>query len=508
MKITRIFAFLLLAIFISDFALAKTDVSNFRISQATVQLPIITTWLDISEDQGQSISSISPEQLSITVGAEKADITSIKPFAETNQGTAFIFLVDVSKSLKPKDFIQIQSSLNDWVAGLNEHDHAALISFGSQVNVQQDFTQNIDSLKQTVTKLAATDNETFLYQGLTKAFELGRRLDKTLPKRRVIVVLTDGIDDAAGGVTKDEVFLQMAENRIPIYAIGFTLPPLTQTKENGLKELGVLARTSGGHFLKVDSMPLSAAYTLQKERIAHSYEVAITCASCKAEGQLNRLNINLNAGDRSLNDGVDIRLLPQQELPIKDSVIELSAQDKVKAYVVKIFTDYPYAAWPALVLISALLVWLIVYLIKAKRRARELLLRQEIENKAIHEIDDSVTVAIKKAAPPKLPKYTLSFSVVTGEQQGKTYDIPFNETMLIGRLTSCDLAVNDSEASANHAEISLEKGILAIKDLGSTNGTAINGVPIHTVHYLQEGDQILIGRTELRLKGLVDNYAH
>ena len=71
MKITRIFAFLLLAIFISDFALAKTDVSNFRISQATVQLPIITTWLDISDDQGQSISSISPEQLSITVGAEK-----------------------------------------------------------------------------------------------------------------------------------------------------------------------------------------------------------------------------------------------------------------------------------------------------------------------------------------------------------------------------------------------------------------------------------------------------
>lgn len=508
MKITRIFAFLLLAIFISDFALAKTDVSNFRISQATVQLPIITTWLDISDDQGQSIPSISPEQLSITVGAEKADITSIKPFAETNQGTAFIFLVDVSKSLKPKDFIQIQSSLNDWVVGLNEHDHAALISFGSQVNVLQDFTQNIDSLKKTVTKLAATDNETFLYQGLTKAFELGRRLDKTLPKRRVIVVLTDGIDDAAGGVTKDEVFLQMAENRIPIYAIGFTLPPLTQTKENGLKELGVLARTSGGHFLKADSMPLSAAYTLQKERIAHSYEVAITCASCKAEGQLNRLNINLNAGDRSLNDGVDIRLLPQQEQSIKDSITELSQQDKVKLFVVKIFTDYPYVAWPALVLISALLVWLIVYLIKAKRRARELLLRQDIENKAIHEIDGSVTVAIKKVAPKKLPKYTLSFSVVTGEQQGKTYDIPFNEAMLIGRLTNCDLVVNDSEASANHAEISLEKGILAIKDLGSTNGTAINGVPIHTVHYLQEGDQILIGRTELRLKGLVDNYAH
>ena len=509
MKIARIFIFLLLNVYLSNFAFGTNQVANFRISQATVQLPVITTWLDIVDEQGQTISSISPEQLSITVGAEKADVKTLKPFSETNESSAFIFLVDVSKSIKPKDFSQIQSSLNNWVAGLNEHDHAALIGFGSQVNVLQDFTQNKESLKKTVDKLVATDNETFLYQGLTKAFELGRRHDAALPKRRVIVVLTDGIDDATGGVTKDEILTQMLESRIPIYAIGFTLPPLTSAKENGLKELGILARTSGGHFLKADSMPLADAYNLQKDRIAHSYEVELTCSTCKAEGQLSRLNINLNAGDRSLNDGVDVRLLPQQEQASKETIKELTRQEKVKQVVVKVFSDYPYYAWSGLVSVIILIVRLVFYIIKSRRRAKTLKLEAEAQLIIDNEIVDNKTIAIKKnISKPKVLKYTLSFAVLTGDKPGKTYDLPFDSSLIIGRISSCDLALNDSEVSAKHVEISFDKGILAIKDLSSTNGTAVNGVPIHTVHYLKEGDQILMGRTELRLKGLVDNYAH
>ena len=508
MKIAEIFILLLLNIYLSNFAFATTQVANFKISQTTVQLPVITTWLDITDEQGQTIPSISPEQLSLTVGADRAEVKSIKPFADTSEGTGFIFLVDVSKSIKPKDFSQIQSSLNNWIAGLKAHDQAALIGFGSQVNVLQDFTQNKDSLKKTVDKLAPSDNETFLYQGLTKAFELGRRLDAALPKRRVIVVLTDGIDDATGGVTKDEVLAQMHESRIPIYAIGFTLPPLTPAKENGLKELGVLARTSGGHFLKADSMPLADAYNLQKDRIAHSYELEITCTICKAEGQLTRLNINLNVGDRSINDGVDVRLLPQQDHvskePIQKAEVEITLQDKL----IRLFTDYPYIAWPILGLGLVLIAWFFLYLIRNKRNSHASILQDHNASNAQADVIENNTGSVKKEVAPSLAKFTLSFAVVTGDKPGQVYKIPFNEKVIVGRSSTSDLSINDSEISGKHVEISFTKGVLAIKDLGSTNGTAINGVPIHTVHYLQDGDQILIGRTELRLKGLEDNYAH
>lgn len=471
----------------------------FRVTQASVQLPNITTWLDITDEKGQKLEAVKPEQLSATVGSYAAEVKTVQPFAELNEGTAFIFLIDISKSLKPQHFEQIQAALNTWVDGMREHDRAALISFGSQVKVLQDFSADKGALKQRVDKLAPSDMDTFLYQGLVQAFELGRRQDADLPKRRVIVVLTDGIDDATGGVTKEEVFLKMSENRIPIYAIGFAMPPITLDKENGLKELGVLARTSGGHFLKADSMPLTEAYALQKQRIVNSYELQLTCDACKAEGQLSRLNVTFNAGDRTLSDGLDLRLLPQNKQADLDATGKSNSAQKM------IPEKFNYLPWAALAI--ALLLTLLVLLRVMKRRkvARESA-EEADEASSESESPEKVDVGVKQGAALSA-KYRLSLTVVTGAEPGKRFTLVFNDSAVIGRASDCDLTIDDSEVSSRHAEIKVDKGILVIKDLNSMNGTLINGVPIHTLHYLQDGDQILIGRTELRLNGLEDNHA-
>ena len=384
---------------------------------------------------------------------------------------------------------------------MHEQDRAALISFGSQVKVLQDFSADKGALKQRVDTLAPSDMDTFLYQGLVQAFELGRRQDADLPKRRVIVVLTDGIDDAAGGVTKEEVLLQMAENRIPIYAIGFAMPPLTQDKEKGLKELGVLARTSGGHFLKADSMPLTEAYALQKERIVNSYEVQLLCNDCKAEGQLSRLNVTFNDGNRTLSDGLDLRLLPQHKVTSGDKKADLDAAAKTNSEQKKSPEKFNYIPWAALAIVLLLALLVLLRLMKRRKLARERAMKEAVLAGSESESPEKANAGIKQEAP--LPaKYNLSLTVVTGSEPGKRFNLGFNDSAVIGRASDCDLTLNDSEISSRHAEIKFDKGILVIKDLNSTNGTLINGVPIHTLHYLQDGDQILIGRTELRLNGL------
>ena len=494
MKVIKFCGLFLFCLGVNSTVLAAEEI-NFRVIQANVQLPTITTWVDITNSNGQQLTSVKLEQLTATMGANIAEVKLIKPFSEETEGTAFIFLVDISKSLKPTYFGQIQAALNAWVEGLNIHDRAALISFGSQVKVLQDFSEDKTALKQKVDSLLPSDRDTFFYQGLVKAFELGRRQDAALPKRRVIVVLTDGIDDAAGGVTKEELLLQMSESRIPIYAIGFALSPLTQLKENGLKELGVLARTSGGYFLKADSMPLTQAYKLQKERIANSYQVQLNCAECKAEGQFSHLNMTFNAGDLTLNDGLDLRLLPQNKVIASEKEPELSANETIFDKITRFFTYYGYFAWAALVTVLLLIVGGIRRLIKAKKATRE--------RKFEADVNASISGGEKLQKAALLPpKYTLSLTVITGDAPGKSYDLHFNESAIIGRSSACDLSINDSEVSSKHAEISFERGILAIKDLGSLNGTFINGVAIHSAYYLQESDQILIGRTELRFNGL------
>ncbi|WP_101720957.1 FhaA domain-containing protein [Eggerthella timonensis] len=76
----------------------------------------------------------------------------------------------------------------------------------------------------------------------------------------------------------------------------------------------------------------------------------------------------------------------------------------------------------------------------------------------------------------------------------RAYDLA-SARLLIGRESKNDIAVHDVNASRTHAELRFEpQGIWTITDLGSTNGTLVNGREIAT-QPLSEGDRITIGMT-------------
>ena len=69
----------------------------------------------------------------------------------------------------------------------------------------------------------------------------------------------------------------------------------------------------------------------------------------------------------------------------------------------------------------------------------------------------------------------------------------------IGRLPDCDIVLKDKGASRRHAQIREKDGGYTLTDLGSTNGTQLNG---HTVQSgrLENGDRITIGATSLEFR--------
>ncbi|HVM40552.1 MAG TPA: DUF3662 and FHA domain-containing protein [Acidimicrobiia bacterium] len=72
-------------------------------------------------------------------------------------------------------------------------------------------------------------------------------------------------------------------------------------------------------------------------------------------------------------------------------------------------------------------------------------------------------------------------------------------TVTIGRLESSDITVDDPKVSRKHAEIRPDADTFRVVDLGSTNGTEVNGRLV-TEHVLEDGDQIRVGDTLLRFK--------
>lgn len=67
----------------------------------------------------------------------------------------------------------------------------------------------------------------------------------------------------------------------------------------------------------------------------------------------------------------------------------------------------------------------------------------------------------------------------------------------IGRDATNDIVIsNDKAASRFHATVKTENGMYIVEDLKSTNGTLLNGEPLHGRRPLVNGDRLLIGRNE------------
>ena len=75
-----------------------------------------------------------------------------------------------------------------------------------------------------------------------------------------------------------------------------------------------------------------------------------------------------------------------------------------------------------------------------------------------------------------------------------------DRTISIGRLPDCQIPLNDTNVSRRHAEIrAAGSGFVAV-DLGSTNGTKVNGVRIAGERVLSDGDTVTVGATHLRFE--------
>jgi pSer/pThr/pTyr-binding forkhead associated (FHA) protein len=85
-----------------------------------------------------------------------------------------------------------------------------------------------------------------------------------------------------------------------------------------------------------------------------------------------------------------------------------------------------------------------------------------------------------------------------GFDPGTLLDLSGGATM--GRADGADIKVEDQYASSSHARIYPRGEFMYIEDMGSTNGTYLNGRALNTSERLKPADVIRIGDTEYRYK--------
>jgi pSer/pThr/pTyr-binding forkhead associated (FHA) protein len=83
---------------------------------------------------------------------------------------------------------------------------------------------------------------------------------------------------------------------------------------------------------------------------------------------------------------------------------------------------------------------------------------------------------------------------------GKTVTVRPRLPTVIGRNTQADVQVPDTQVSRRHCELYDFEGQLAVRDIGSVNGTLVNGHRIEQDTFLSTGDTLSIGRISFRVE--------
>lgn len=92
----------------------------------------------------------------------------------------------------------------------------------------------------------------------------------------------------------------------------------------------------------------------------------------------------------------------------------------------------------------------------------------------------------------------LALRFISGKYQGGEFPLENGQEIVVGRSSDLDMVLVEEMVSRRHARIQVRDGMITIQDLGSTNGTFVNGEKIRHAQ-LREGDRVLIGTSILKV---------
>ena len=103
-------------------------------------------------------------------------------------------------------------------------------------------------------------------------------------------------------------------------------------------------------------------------------------------------------------------------------------------------------------------------------------------------------------AAPEAPGIYVRLEILRGAYLGQTLEFTLQRELVIGRDPECDIPFADGAVSRRNSRVFLANDVVYIEDLGSQNGTCVNGTRIEMAQALRSGDEIAVGGVSFRLK--------
>ncbi|MFQ5948448.1 MAG: FHA domain-containing protein [Acidimicrobiia bacterium] len=111
----------------------------------------------------------------------------------------------------------------------------------------------------------------------------------------------------------------------------------------------------------------------------------------------------------------------------------------------------------------------------------------------------AIAAHVGPTAPSRRRPARAEVTIVHSESQAGLR-FPIRQAVVLGRSPEADIVLEDPYASDFHTRLGVQDGRVTLHDLGSTNGTYVNGRRATTPTVLSKGDAIQIGKTIMEVR--------
>jgi len=451
------------------------------------------------------------DDFSVTLGNAVLPVKNVTEFGSADLGASYIFLVDVSGSIKNSQFQGVKDTLTAISGKLRDNDTISVVAIGNETYTQP-FVSGSEDIQGQIDAIEPRWENTNLYESVVKSLSI-LNTHENCNDKKILVIFSDGEEYSFKGITVDEAAIKIEASHIPIYTIAMLgRNPAAQHVETA-KILGSFARLSAGGRHYIHTLDKSACEEIADDitaSIGKSMIVAADLSDFHSEGNEMDLRLGLTvAGMGKTSGGYAIPTAglsappvePAAEAPASDPGSQpASPSSDVEPSPNPNENDIPDESEPSY------LFWIIigaVVLALAGLTAFLILRRKKTPPPIAQPEPIPQTAPIRPpvpAPPPGKPRIALRLTKI-GLVEEQVYRAEFAGQLVIGRdAAKASLAFKDDDLlSATHCLISYESEGIILRDLGSTNRTFVNGVPIQERYIFENDDILLIGSMELRV---------
>lgn len=452
---------------------------------------------DISEVNGQ-IAQYSCENIEIC-GSENISIHTI-------------IMLDNSLSITENNRANIKNILKQYAQGMTETEMISLATFGEDIQFLTEKSQDMEEILQSIDAIEFYNQDTYLTDYL---FQLVEEI-KNAPEYTRFIIISDGVDNKAIGITKEELIAELNDTSRPIYTIGH----IYKDNSSELKNMFALSRlTVGKEFLIEDFEDISLiADEIHDFSGLYSVKMEIPREVMDGDKRSVLLNISTNDGEAEVTGEVAMPFtLAEKTVEVEPEPTPEPAPEPTPKPA-KAPTPEPVTMEPepveedaadigtGKILVAVILLIVAVILLLYQQKMKNNTARQNRKSKIVMSDKPSVqeTFPVYASSENETTMLEGRYLLVLRDRVNpeRIFRYPMDQKVIIGRnIDKVQIAIDYSlTVSGQHCEFYIKNNRFYLRDMNSANHTYLDEKMVNGEVEVVSGNVVRLGEVEFSIE--------